>query len=331
VQLDEFLDRLDGVRSMGDCPAKFAARCPAHSDRIGSAVITDGQDKILFTCHAGCSVGQVVECLGLVEGDLFYGGRVVGPGGRVNIGGVTPSTVRPGGSAVASVVRGRPAGGMNLEAPVLEAWTRDLTDDVALRLGELKGWSLRTVRELGLALIPGPRPEVARLGLMNFDADGRVFCYVRYQPNKDVLRSSYPKCLAVGPRELYPSPELLPESDVVWLVEGEPDRVSAFEIGLNACAVPGVATWKAGWAERFRGRRVVVCFDCDEPGRSAAATRVVQLAEAGVDVAAVDLFPGRSDGYDVGDALVAAREDGRVDDLRRYLMRLEDEAWRRAA
>jgi DNA primase len=114
-------------------------------------------------------------------------------------------------------------------------------------------------------------------------------------------------------------------------VEGEPDRVSGVEIGLNACAVPGVATWKAGWAERFLGRRVVVCFDCDEPGRAAAANRAFALRQAGVDVVSVDLFPGRTDGYDLGDALVAAHAEGRVDDLRRYLVRLEDEAWRAAA
>jgi hypothetical protein len=68
--------------------------------------------------------------------------------------------------------------------------------------------------------------------------------------------------------------------------------------------VPGVATWKEGWAERFeRFERVYVCFDCDEKGREAAAIRVQQLAKH-THASIVDLDPQRDDGYDLTDFLL---------------------------
>jgi hypothetical protein len=69
-------------------------------------------------------------------------------------------------------------------------------------------------------------------------------------------------------------------------------------------AVPGVATWKQGWVERFdRFDRVYVCFDCDEKGREAAAIRVGQLGKV-TTAMPVDLDPDRDDGYDVNDLLL---------------------------
>lgn len=190
------------------------------------------------------------------------------------------------------------------------------------RLQDLKGWGATAIEQCRLGWeSDSPASRDARIVIPNYGADGRMVSYVRYKPGGE------PKMLAVGPRELYPAPESLPRTDTLWLVEGEPDRVSAVEIGLVACAVPGVGTWKDDWAARFHGRRVVVCMDCDVPGRSAARERVGQLRRAGVEAAAVDLDPRKTDGTDLGDLLVAASRDGRVDALRRYLVQLEWQAF----
>lgn len=332
MRLDEFLARLEGVRHMRD--GVYAARCPGHEDRVGSLVVSDGDDRILLKCHAGCSVAEIIECRGLALGDLFYG-AVTRDNGRVSLSGVQPARTSTSSSSTSRAARDcAPAGGSVLDEATVAAWRRELTDEMVERLTELKGWSLRTVRQLGLCLVPGPAPEHARLGLMNYDAGGGLIGYVRYQPNKGMLAGSYPKCLAVGPRALWPGPELLGDGSVTgstWLVEGEPDRVSGVELGLECVGAPGVAVWKDGWSERFRGRRVVVCFDCDEPGRSAMANRVYGLREAGVSAVGVDLWPGRGDGWDIGDMLSAAHGEGRVDELRRWLVNLELGAWMRAA
>lgn len=63
--------------------------------------------------------------------------------------------------------------------------------------------------------------------------------------------------------------------DVVYVVEGEPDRVTATQLGLPAVAVPGAKAWRLDWAQRLAaGRsRVVVIADCDTPGPAGGAPR----------------------------------------------------------
>jgi putative DNA primase/helicase len=52
---------LQGARRSGD---GWMARCPAHDDRKPSLSLRDsGEGKPLVYCHAGCSQGDVVECL----------------------------------------------------------------------------------------------------------------------------------------------------------------------------------------------------------------------------------------------------------------------------
>ena len=41
----------------------WVARCPAHDDRTPSLSITDGEDRVLVHCHAGCSQSEVIQAL----------------------------------------------------------------------------------------------------------------------------------------------------------------------------------------------------------------------------------------------------------------------------
>jgi hypothetical protein len=163
------------------------------------------------------------------------------------------------------------------------------------RLHQLRGWTTEAILELGLGLDHKDVIFFAR------DRNGKISGFSRYQPNKELRRG--PKNKAVGSRELFPAPEEI-NADSVWLVEGEPDAVAVTSMNLPAVAVPGVNTWKAGWAERFEMfERVYVCFDCDHEGREAATIRVRQLGEY-THAIPVDLDPGRDDGYDANDLLL---------------------------
>lgn len=314
----DLLARLEGVQGVG--VEKWVARCPAHEDEKASLSVARGENAWLFTCHAGCASGRIRTALNLDWRELFFVEPSEHPGGVVNIGDVRPVAAASAGPAGGTVSR--------VSMPpetVVKAWERALFPELVARLYELKGWSERTLRAVragwddSRVTFPFYAPDRIVDGVLTA---GAMVALVRYLPGGS------PKSLAVGPRELWPAPESLPVSDSVWLVEGEPDRVSAVEIGLAAVSVPGVGTWKPGWAERFQGRRVTVCLDCDPQGREAASVRVSELRAAGVQAAVVDLFPARGDGYDLGDALVGALEDGRLGELRRYLMRIEDAAWR---
>jgi hypothetical protein len=66
--LDEFLDRLIGVRRVG---TGFKALCPAHPDQSPSLSVREASGKILLKCFAGCSAGEVCKALGINMSELF--------------------------------------------------------------------------------------------------------------------------------------------------------------------------------------------------------------------------------------------------------------------
>ena len=58
------------VRKRGT--GKAQCICPAHVDTEASLTLTDGNDRALIKCHAGCSTEEVVIAAGLKMSDLFY-------------------------------------------------------------------------------------------------------------------------------------------------------------------------------------------------------------------------------------------------------------------
>ena len=69
MTLDDFLDKLEGVRPSG---SGYVALCPAHEDGDASLSITEGEDeRILLNCHAGCSAEDIVTTMELKLADLF--------------------------------------------------------------------------------------------------------------------------------------------------------------------------------------------------------------------------------------------------------------------
>jgi len=65
------LARLTGARKAGD-GRNYAARCPAHDDRLASLSVTEGRSgEVLLNCFAGCRAEEVVAAMGLSMADLF--------------------------------------------------------------------------------------------------------------------------------------------------------------------------------------------------------------------------------------------------------------------
>lgn len=164
------------------------------------------------------------------------------------------------------------------------------------RLHELRGWTPEVMDELGLGLID------KRVAFFGRDANGVLTGVSKYQPNPE-QRKGTSKMVAAGAREIFPRPEDFDTSSI-WLVEGEPDAVAMRVIGMPAVAVPGVSTWKSGWADRFAEfSRVYIAFDCDAQGREAAELRQGQLALV-TDARVVDISPEEVDGYDISNLLL---------------------------
>ncbi len=77
MTLDDFLDKLDGVRASG---SGYVALCPGHEDNEPSLSITEGDDgRILVKCQAGCETEDVVAGMELTLRDLFTGPNLSEP------------------------------------------------------------------------------------------------------------------------------------------------------------------------------------------------------------------------------------------------------------
>lgn len=67
---------VDLLTSTGHRPQRHGdgaviARCPGHDDRSPSLSVTDGRDRVLLYCHAGCAVADIAAALGITVRDLF--------------------------------------------------------------------------------------------------------------------------------------------------------------------------------------------------------------------------------------------------------------------
>src|SRR6266498_3227943 len=70
MTLEEFVARLEGKKNWSN--GNYQCKCPAHEDRVASLSVTDGGDRILFYCFAGCDWKDVLKEMGLKAQDLYY-------------------------------------------------------------------------------------------------------------------------------------------------------------------------------------------------------------------------------------------------------------------
>jgi hypothetical protein len=196
------------------------------------------------------------------------------------------------------------------------------SDDFRERLEAERGWTVEAIERLGLGF------DGERIVFPVRESSGALVGYVRYLPG---ARNGVPKMIADAgtTRELFPPPEMIGEDEgdgICWLGEGEPDNVRAWSLGLAAVAVPGAQNWRAEWAPRFTGRKVVVCFDCDEPGRASAARAAADLTACGIQARIVDLDPSREDGFDLTDFTAKAQTEAEREQARQLLLEMADRA-----
>jgi DNA primase len=94
-------------------------------------------------------------------------------------------------------------------------------------------------------------------------------------------------------RDLFPAPEMIGNEEGDgwrWLVEGEPDCIWLWSIGLVGIAVPGAQNWRSEWGERLDSPfKIAVCFDADPAGQTGAMRAAQDLAFRGINVRIVSL------------------------------------------
>jgi hypothetical protein len=114
------------------------------------------------------------------------------------------------------------------------------TDDAADELQRTRGWTADALERLALGWHPAER----RVGIPVRDEHGDDLGELRYDPT-GLLK---PKMLAAAgaTRQLFPPPELITDQELddrrtVWLVEGEPDAIRLWSIGIPAVAAAPAA------------------------------------------------------------------------------------------
>lgn len=86
----------------------------------------------------------------------------------------------------------------------------------------------------------------------------------------------------------------------IILTEGELDTLTLTTVGFSATTAGGTTAFKKEFISYFKGKKVCICFDNDEPGKEAAQKVAVLLANADIDASVIDL-PQMKDGKDIGD------------------------------
>ena len=66
------LDVLDRLEQVSGGVGKWMACCPAHDDKSPSLAVSEGDDRVLVHCFAGCDTTDVTAAIGLNVADLFY-------------------------------------------------------------------------------------------------------------------------------------------------------------------------------------------------------------------------------------------------------------------
>lgn len=131
------------------------------------------------------------------------------------------------------------------------------------------------------------------------DADGNLLNVRRYNPSakqaKDKMKSW---AVGTGSRQLY-GVDILEKSETVIITEGETDKLIGRQHGLPTIShTAGAGAWDERWNERFEGKIVYICYDCDDAGRR-GARRVARSLELFAKEVHIISLPLKGNGDDL--------------------------------
>jgi hypothetical protein len=249
--VDKVLERAAIVRKAGDgwlVSCSLREHGKGRGDKNPSVSISEGDDgRALVRCKAGCETEAVVSAWGLTMADLFESSN----GHRKKSSYIPPKTTA------------------TLQPCSLENYAAKIRLPVEF-LEDKCGLSDRNFQGKPAVRIPyrdldGTEAAVRfRLALEKSEEVDDRFKW-----------RSGSKTRLYGLWRL----ESIRKADYVVLVEGESDTQTLWYHGIAAMGVPGVDTWKAGWAEHLEGlERVYAVIEPDKGGE----TLKEKLAASGI-------------------------------------------------
>ncbi len=223
--LQSVLSKLKGCKQTS--PGQFMARCPAHHDETPSLSVSKKGDKVLIHCHAGCSTEAVLDSVGMDFQDLFDGASPAARRRNTTDAGHPTSSYKE-----------------EPEEPEEPEEVHPAAEGLTLaRFAEAKGLPTEFLAErlyLEDTTYLG-RPAVL---IPYFSGDGSRVTATRYRialSGDDRFRWASKSEITLYGLQFLPE---FPESERVYLVEGESDAMTLIYQGIPALGLPGASTWK---------------------------------------------------------------------------------------
>jgi putative DNA primase/helicase len=304
IELSDYIDyqayyyeRVQGLEGGG---GQLLGYCPFHSDKNQKSLsvnTTTGQWK----CFAGCGQGNIwafhEQHTGMdrdsSNADLR---KLYGIPGK-STGGNSTKHKAPHKKAASKKAPATPK-----EAPIIpdKAWAAwgKLDDDWIEHLKTVRLWTRAAIEHFDIRrdthyLSKNGEEAVRRqrrsdyICIPIFDSEGNIRNIRRYLPSgpreealkkyeeeKKAGKSPRPvlKICSIkagyGNDRMLPSPaEVAGSDDTIYFVEGEPDLICAYSLGINACTRTGKKhEWTDEEKEAFKGKNVILAFDADQAG-----------------------------------------------------------------
>lgn len=262
----------------------YQVRCPCHKDKENSLTISlSDSGKILMRCHAGCDTEAILEAVSLSMADIC------GEGGTKSLSCLERLAWYYGNKYEWNDDQGKPRQGYGEGVKVIAEYPY---------CNEHGAYQYSKIRFEGGA-IPG---KLIRYYTIDRAKDEAKVC----------KQADIEKCLYRLPEFL----KLKDHAECVYIVEGEKDCETLRKLGsgFGCCTTPGgAADWRKEYAHYFKGLKVVILRDNDEPGTKAAEKIMKDLKPFAYYVKVV--CPSRLKHGDVTDYLTV--EGGTADSLKR--------------
>jgi len=144
-----------------------------------------------------------------------------------------------------------------------------------------RGWSLETIKKLQIGF------SDERVTIPIISKSGNLLNIRKY----DVFHKSNEKFKGVaGHNAVRLWPDIAFEQDLIVIFAGEPDTILARQLGINGVTFTGgEGAFRADLLPHFSGKKVYVCYDVDERGRTAREALSRRLTEHAREVYIIDL------------------------------------------
>ena len=327
LSLQDLLARLKGVTQ--GAGGQYMAACPAHEDKRASLAVKQGEKGIVLKCLAGCETENVVRALGLEMADLFAeAGNMLKGGGEGRAAARAKSGPGPRKEAAGAAAKEKDAGAAAKEKDAgAAAKAKDAGPSKKKTPAQpflVGGHYTARVKNEQTGELESRREEIVRVYRYEDDQG---------QPLIEVARTKE-KSFPVIHREgeawywgdggqnaiLYRLPQLIKGVKAgrrVWLVEGEKDAERLEALGFVAsCNKGGAGKWAEQSKQYFKGAKVVIVPDLDEPGRKHARLIAKGLEGVAGEVRMLSLrklsraLPAHGDVSDLADLLGDERARG---------------------